>query len=88
MEKLYSITIAPVEAQSCTATTARYGGAITCEPEAETDILVLPAFISEDEAWFYTPERQHGEAEADADIAAGRVSRFSNVDDLIAGLRI
>ena len=53
----------------------------------ELDITVLPSFIEEDEEWFFTPERQEGELEADEDIAMGRVSRFSNVEDLIRSLR-
>jgi hypothetical protein len=40
-----------------------------------------------DETWFSTPERQRGEAEADQDIAEGRLARFSNVKDLIRDLR-
>ena len=40
-----------------------------------------------DEAWFFSKEHQASEAEADADIEAGRVATFDNVDDLIRDLR-
>ena len=40
-----------------------------------------------DEAWFFSREHQASEAEADADIEAGRVATFDNVDDLIRDLR-
>jgi len=36
------------------------------------------------QAWFFTPAWQEGEAAASADIAAGRVTRFMNDDDLLA----
>ncbi len=40
-----------------------------------------------DEAWFFSKEHQDSEAEADADIEAGRVAAFDDVDDLIRDLR-
>ncbi|WP_435589786.1 hypothetical protein [Micromonospora aurantiaca (nom. illeg.)] len=40
-----------------------------------------------DQAWFWTPEWQAGEREADADLAAGRVRRFHTLDDMDAELR-
>lgn len=39
-----------------------------------------------DQAWFWTPEWQQMEREADEDIAAGRVKAFDTMDDLIADL--
>ncbi len=39
------------------------------------------------DAWFWTPEWQKGEREADADIKAGRVYQAKNVEDLIASLK-
>lgn len=38
------------------------------------------------QAWFWTPEWQAMEAEADADFVAGRVKQFDSIDDLIADL--
>lgn len=39
-----------------------------------------------DQSWFWTPEWQAMEAEADADIAAGRTVTFYNSDDVLAWL--
>ena len=36
------------------------------------------------QAWFFTPAWQEGEAAASADIAAGRVTRFTNDNDFLA----
>lgn len=38
------------------------------------------------QAWFWTPEWQAGEAEADADIAAGRVTVFGSAEEMDAAL--
>ena len=37
-----------------------------------------------DEAWYWTAEWQAVEAEADADIRAGRVRTFDSMDDMFA----
>ena len=51
-------------------------------------VLVPQRLIDADQAWFWTPEWQEKEREADEDIAAGRVSRwYSDVKELIADLR-
>jgi bifunctional DNA-binding transcriptional regulator/antitoxin component of YhaV-PrlF toxin-antitoxin module len=44
--------------------------------------LAVPA----SQAWFWSDEWQRREREADADIAAGRVSRYDDVDDFVKGL--
>jgi hypothetical protein len=46
-------------------------------------VLPIPA----DQRWFWTERWQAMEREADEDIAAGRVTRFDDVDDFIAHLR-
>lgn len=40
----------------------------------------------DDQSWFWTPEWQEAEKEADEDIAAGRVHTFDTVDDAISFL--
>ena len=40
----------------------------------------------DDQSWYWTPEWQSAEKDADDDIAAGRVHRFSNVEDAIGFL--
>ena len=42
--------------------------------------------ISPDQAWFWTGRWQQMEQEAEADIDAGRVHRYANVDEAIAAL--
>ena len=51
-------------------------------------ILLRPKkMIDATQAWFWTPEWQAGEREADADIAAGRVIRFDSDEEFLAYLR-
>jgi len=39
--------------------------------------------VFDDQSWYWTPEWQAAEKEADEDIAAGRVQSFDNIDDAI-----
>lgn len=55
----------------------------------ETDEGVLikaGAIIPRDQEWFWTPEWQAGEAEADADIAAGRTTFYASDEEFLASL--
>jgi AbrB family looped-hinge helix DNA binding protein len=53
----------------------------------EDGILIRPMkLIDASQAWFWTPEWQEGERQADADIAAGRVMRFESDEELLAYL--
>jgi antitoxin PrlF len=45
-------------------------------------IVVVPA----DQAWYWTPEWQEGEREADADLAAGRTRVFQSDEEFLASL--
>ncbi len=58
------------------------------EAEVTPDgILLRPQkVIDADQAWFWTPEWQAGEREADADIAAGRVETFESGEEFLAAL--
>jgi len=42
--------------------------------------------VPADQAWFWTPEWQAGEREADADIAAGRTEYFDSDEAFLAAL--
>jgi antitoxin PrlF len=42
--------------------------------------------IPADQAWFWAPEWQAGEREADEDIAAGRGSHFGSTEEFLSGL--
>jgi hypothetical protein len=47
---------------------------------------IIKGPIDPDQAWFWTPEWQAKEQEADADKAAGRVERFDSDEAFIAAL--
>ncbi|MGH9861395.1 MAG: AbrB/MazE/SpoVT family DNA-binding domain-containing protein [Candidatus Acidiferrales bacterium] len=49
--------------------------------------LIPMAMIPRDQLWFWTPEWQAGEREADEDIKAGRVEAFDSAEELIRSLR-
>ena len=54
----------------------------------EEGILLRPQkVIDATQAWFWTPQWQQGEREADADLAAGRAQTFTSGEDLLEGLR-
>jgi len=59
------------------------------EAEITTEgILLRPQkLIDATQAWFWTPEWQAGEREADADRAAGRIKTFGSGNELIGALR-
>ena len=51
-------------------------------------ILLRPKkLIDASQAWFWTPEWQAKEREADEDIAAGRFERFESDEEFLAALR-
>ena len=54
----------------------------------DSNIIIKPVkVVSPDQEYFYTKEWQKGEAEADKDIAAGRVvGPFKNIDDALKAL--
>jgi hypothetical protein len=47
------------------------------------EIKVMPL---DDQAWFWTPEWQAKEREADEDLRLGRYTDFDNIDDFINSL--
>ena len=42
--------------------------------------------MADDQAWFWTPEWQEGEREADEHIAAGRLDYFGSTEEFLAAL--
>jgi len=50
-------------------------------------ILTPKRLIDKSQAYFWTPEWQAAEDEADEDIAAGRIYKFGDADSAIAALR-
>lgn len=65
---------------------ARTGDVFLAEVEDDVVVLRPKRLIDASQAWFWTPEWQKGEREADADIKAGRVKSFRSVEELIADL--
>lgn len=54
---------------------------------AEEGVILTPKkLIDKSQAYFWTPEWQTAEREAEEDIAAGRVQQFEDVEDAIAHL--
>ena len=49
-------------------------------------VLTPAAVVPRDQAWFWTSGWQAGEAQADADIAAGRITRHTTDADFLASL--
>lgn len=43
--------------------------------------------VFDDQSWYWTPQWQAAEKEADEDIADGRVHRYNNVDEAIKFLK-
>lgn len=54
----------------------------------EDGILLRPMkMIDASQAWFWTPEWQAGEREAEADLAAGRFDRYESDEEFLEALR-
>jgi AbrB family looped-hinge helix DNA binding protein len=49
-------------------------------------VLKVKKLVDKDQAWFWTRRWQQGEKEAEADIAAGRVHRFTGAAGAVAFL--
>lgn len=50
-------------------------------------VLKRPAHVPKDEEWFWSEAWQAGEQEANEDLAAGRLTTFSKVDDALRWLQ-
>ena len=53
---------------------------------AEQVISLWEEIVAADQEWYWTPEWQAMEAEADEELAAGQYDDFATMDDLIADL--
>lgn len=63
------------------------GDLLEAELTADGILLRPQKVIAADQAWFWTPEWQAGEREADADEAAGRGETFESGEEFIEALR-
>ena len=59
------------------------GDMLEMETRGNQLVVRVKKLIPKEQAWFWTERWQAGEREAQADIDAGRVHRFKNVDDAI-----
>ena len=60
------------------------GDFLVAEVQEDHTILLRPSrLVDTDEAFFYTPDWQAAEREADEDIRLGHTYRFKNVEDAI-----
>ncbi len=63
------------------------GDLLEAELTPEGILLRPQKLIDATQAWFWTPEWQVGEREADADRTAGRVETFNSGEEFIGALR-
>ncbi len=63
------------------------GDLLEAEITSEGILLRPQKLIDATQAWFWTPEWQEGEREADADLAAGSTEFFGSGEELIEALR-
>ncbi|WP_239647308.1 MULTISPECIES: hypothetical protein [Nocardiopsis] len=55
--------------------------------EREGEIVLRPRVaVHPDDAWFWSPESQAAEQEAEEDLAAGRYTTFQNEEEFLAHL--
>lgn len=75
----------PVEIREATRLEA--GDPVEVEIVPEGILLRPMKVIDATQAWFWTPEWQQKEREADQDIAAGRIERFDSDEEFLEALR-
>jgi len=75
----------PVEIRE--ATRLEEGDPVEVEIVPEGILLRPMKVIDATQAWFWTPEWQQKEREADQDIAAGRIERFDSDEAFLEALR-
>jgi antitoxin PrlF len=62
------------------------GDIVEVEITADGILLRPKKLIDATQAWFWTPEWQAGEREADEDVEAGRFDRYESDEELLAAL--
>ena len=63
------------------------GDILECEVREGQIVLTPKKLIDKKDAWFWTPEWQQAEAEAQKDVQTGAVQEFDSVDDLLKHLQ-
>ncbi len=62
------------------------GDLLAVEVRDHEMILRPQKFVDRDQAWFWTPEWQAAEREAEEDLRLGRYDEFETMEDMIADL--
>lgn len=70
-----------------TAARLEEGDLLDAEITPEGILLRPRKVIDATQAWFWSPEWQQGEREADADLAAGRAEIFPSGEEFLGALR-
>lgn len=63
------------------------GDMLDCEVHDGQIVLTPKKLVDKRDAWFWSPEWQKAEAEAQRDIENGNTERFKSADDLTKSLR-
>lgn len=63
------------------------GDILDCEVRDGQIVLTPKKLIDKRDAWFWTPEWQQTEAQAQKDIQEGNLREFESVDDLLGHLK-
>jgi AbrB family looped-hinge helix DNA binding protein len=70
-----------------TAAHLEEGDLLDAEITADGILLKPQKIVDSTQAWFWAPEWQSGEREAEADRAAGRAETFGSEEEFLAALR-
>jgi len=62
------------------------GDQLVVTVEEDRIVLTPTSLIPDDQAWFWTPEWQAGERDADADLGAGRTETFGSGEEFMEAL--
>jgi AbrB family looped-hinge helix DNA binding protein len=63
------------------------GDLLDCEVQNGQIVLTPKKLVDKRDAWFWSPEWQKAEAEAQEDIASGDVTELESIDELIDHLK-
>ncbi len=70
-----------------TAAHLEEGDLLDAEVTDEGILLRPQKVIDATQAWFWSPEWQQGEREAEADLAVGRIETVASGEEMVAALR-
>ena len=62
------------------------GDVLECEVRDGQIVLTPKKLVDKRDAWFWSPEWQRAEAEAQEDIEIGKLSEFESIEEVLAHL--